>query len=354
MLELRPGSRGCVRSPTHKTGGGVRARLRGTFLPVSRTILVTGAAGFIGSHTAVALLRRGDRVIGLDNFNDYYDPARKRANVDAIRAVGGDFHLIEGDIRDRELVERIFRAHPLQAVAHLAAMAGVRVSVEDPWLYYDVNVTGTLNLLEAARRHGGPLFVFASTSSAYGRTEKVPFVETHSADRPLAPYPSSKRGAELLGHAYHHVHGLDFTALRFFTVYGERGRPDMMAYLVFESMRHNRPLPLYNGGQMYRDWTYVDDIVAGVVAALDRRLGYEIINLGRGEPVLLADFVDGLSELAGKRAPLVDRPMPAADVSFTYANIDKARRLLDYQPRVSLEEGLQRFYDWYVETVGPI
>lgn len=320
---------------------------------MSRTFLVTGAAGFIGSHTAIALIRRGDRVIGLDNFNDYYDPRRKRANVEAILQEGGDFELIEGDIRDRALVERIFRAHPFAGVAHLAAMAGVRVSVEDPWLYYDVNVTGTLNLLDAARRHGNPNFVFASTSSAYGRTEKVPFVETDCADRPLAPYPSSKRGAELLGHAYHHIHGMDFTALRFFTVYGERGRPDMMAYLVFESMRHGKPLPLYNGGRMYRDWTYVGDIVTGVTAALDRRLGYEIINLGRGEPVLLADFVDGLRELTGKKGNLVEEPMMAADVSYTYANIDKARRLLDYQPRVSVQEGLRRFYEWYVRAVGP-
>lgn len=319
---------------------------------MSRTYLVTGAAGFIGSHTTIALLQRGDRVIGLDDFNDYYDPARKRANIADIRAVGGDFELIEGDIRDRDLVERTFRAHPFDAVAHLAAMAGVRASVNDPWLYYDVNVTGTLNLLDAARRHGRPNFVFASTSSAYGRTERIPFVETDSADRPLAPYPSSKRSAELLGHSYHHVHGLDFTALRFFTVYGERGRPDMMAYLVLESMRRGTPIPLYNGGRMYRDWTYVGDIITGVLAALDRRLGYEIVNLGRGEPVLLADFVDGLSRLTGRKANFIHEPMLAADVSSTFASIDKARRLLDYDPRVSIQEGLQRFYDWYVDTIG--
>ncbi len=320
---------------------------------MGRTILVTGAAGFIGSHTTIALLRRGDRVVGFDNFNDYYDPARKRQNIEAIRAVGGDFVLIEGDIRDLRLVERVFSQHPFHAVAHLAAMAGVRVSVEDPWLYYDVNVTGTLNLLEAARRSSNPNFVFASTSSAYGRTEKVPFVETDTADRPLAPYPASKRGAELLGHSYHHIHGLDFTALRFFTVYGPRGRPDMMAYLVFESMRRGSPVPLFNGGHMYRDWTFVEDIVAGVVAATDRRLGYEVINIGRGEPVLLRDFVDGLEELTGKPANFVNAPMMAADVSYTYANVDKARRLLGYAPQVSVQEGVKRFYDWYVEAVGP-
>ncbi len=321
---------------------------------MSRTILVTGAAGFIGSHTARALVQRGDRVIGLDNFNDYYDPARKHANVEAIRALGGDFELVTGDIRDRALVSRVFSTHPLHAVVHLAAMAGVRASVSDPWLYYDVNVTGTLNLLEAAREHGNPNFVFASTSSAYGRTERRPFDERDASDRPLAPYPASKRAAELLGHSYHHIHGTDFTALRFFTVYGPQGRPDMMAYLVLESMRRGTPLPLYNGGLMYRDWTFIADIVQGVVAAADRRLGYEIINLGRGEPVLLKDFVDELAKLSGKRGHLVDAPMMAADVSYTFASIDKARRLLDYTPRFSVQEGVRRFYDWYVETIGPL
>jgi UDP-glucuronate 4-epimerase len=320
---------------------------------VNRTILVTGAAGFIGSHTAMALLRRGDRVVGLDNFDDYYDPARKRSNIEAVRAAGGEFELVTGDIRDRALVERIFRAHPFHAVVHLAAMAGVRASVDNPWLYYDINLTGTLNLLEASRQHGRPNFVFASTSSAYGRTERVPFDERDNADRPLAPYPASKRAAELLGHSYHHIHGTDFTALRFFTVYGPHGRPDMMAYLVLESMRLGKPIPLYNGGQMYRDWTYVGDIVDGVVAAADRRLGYEIINLGRGEPVRLLDFIEALGEHSGKRPNLVDAPMMAADVSYTFASVDKARRLLDYAPRVSVNEGARRFYEWYAETIGP-
>jgi UDP-glucuronate 4-epimerase len=301
----------------------------------------------------MALLRRGDRVVCIDNFNDYYDPARKRANIETVRAVGGDFELVTGDIRDRGLVERIFRTHPFHAVVHLAAMAGVRASVDNPWLYYDINLTGTLNLLEAGRQNGRPNFVFASTSSAYGRTERIPFDERDNADRPLAPYPASKRAAELLGHSYHHIHATDFTALRFFTVYGPHGRPDMMAYLVLESMRRGKPIPLYNGGEMYRDWTFVDDIVEGVVAAADRRLGYEIINLGRGEPVLLRDFIDALALHSGKRPNLVDAPMNAADVSYTFANIDKARRLLAYAPRFSVGEGVRHFYEWYVKAVGP-
>jgi UDP-glucuronate 4-epimerase len=319
-----------------------------------RTYLVTGAAGFIGSHTAATLLARGDRVVGLDNLNDYYDPARKRMNVAEVKGAAPNadaYEFVEGDIRDRTLVDRLFAKHGFAAVINLAAMAGVRVSVEDPWLYYDVNLTGTLNLLDATLRHGKPQFVLASTSSAYGATDAVPFVETDPADRPLAPYPASKRSAELLGHTYHHIHGVDFTALRFFTVYGPRGRPDMMAYKVLDSIFLGRKVPLYNGGNMHRDWTFVTDIVSGIVAAADRRLGYEVINLGRGEPVLLKDFIGWIEELAGAKANLVDEPMMAADVKYTYADISKARRLLDYEPRVSVREGVERFWGWYREVV---
>jgi UDP-glucuronate 4-epimerase len=320
----------------------------------SRRILVTGSAGFIGSHTVEQLLARGNSVVGLDNLNDYYDPARKRKNVEEVKASAPDpsrYEFIQGDIRDRSLVRNLLQTG-FDAVVHLAAMAGVRVSVDDPWLYYDVNLGGTLNLLDAAREFGKPNFVFASTSSAYGATTTVPFVETDPCDRPLAPYPASKRSAELLGFSYHHLHGIDFTALRFFTVYGPRGRPDMMAYKVFDSMRLGNEVPLYNGGQMRRDWTYVSDIAAGIVAASERRLGYEIINIGRGEPVLLADFVTSLEALAGHKARLVSSPMMAADVAYTYADISKARRLLGYEPTVTVHEGVRRFYEWYVANVG--
>ncbi|MEI9951398.1 MAG: SDR family NAD(P)-dependent oxidoreductase [Pseudomonadota bacterium] len=320
-----------------------------------RTFLVTGAAGFIGSHTAIRLLERGDHVVGLDNVNDYYDPARKRANLTEINRVAqssGKFSFIEGDIRNRATVSELFQKHSFNGVAHLAAMAGVRISVEDPWLYYDTNLTGTLNLLDATHQYGNPNFVLASTSSAYGNTKLLPFVETDTADRPLAPYPASKRAAEMLGHSYHHIQGVDFTALRFFTVYGPRGRPDMMAYKLFDAMRTGVPMPLFNGGQMSRDWTFVGDIVSGVVAAVDKRLGYEVINIGRGEPVLVLDFVKSLEKLAGKAAPLVTEPMMRADVAYTYANIDKAKALLGYQPAVSVEEGVRRFYEWYKSAVG--
>jgi UDP-glucuronate 4-epimerase len=298
-------------------------------------------------------------VVGLDNLNDYYPPARKRQNLAEVAREAkspGQFQFIEGDIRDRPLLERLFRDHELSAVIHLAAMAGVRVSVENPWLYYDVNLTGTLNLLELVRaqpRTARANFVLASTSSAYGRTETVPFVESDAADRPLAPYAASKRAAELLGFTYHHLHGLDFTALRFFTVYGPRGRPDMMAYKVLDSAFGGSAVPYYNGGQMHRDWTYVDDIVSGIVAAADRRLGYEIINLGRGEPVLLADFVSSLEALAGCKPNLEPQAMSDADVKYTYADITKARKLLGYEPSVSVQEGVRRFFEWYSESVRP-
>jgi UDP-glucuronate 4-epimerase len=326
------------------------------------SVLVTGAAGFIGSHTAVRLLRRGETVVGLDNLNAHYSPARKRQNLEEVvrqEKQPGQFQFVEGDIRDRDLIRALFEQHQFSSVIHLAAMAGVRASVVDPWLYYDVNVTGTLNLLEAVRAQpASPVvpranFVLASTSLVYGRTEVIPFVETDPADRPLAPYPASKRAAEMLGFTYHHLHGLDFTAVRFFTVYGPRGRPDMIAYKVLDSAFGGDEVPYYNGGQMHRDWTFVDDIVTGLVAAADRRLGYEIINLGRGEPVLLADFIETLEYLAGKKARLKPMPMAHSDVKYTYAGIAKAQRLLAYHPKISFEEGIQRFFSWYTQHAQP-
>jgi UDP-glucuronate 4-epimerase len=319
-----------------------------------KTILLTGAAGFIGSHTASALLDRGDVVVGVDNLNDYYDPARKEANLDEVRASAPDpsklvFH--KADIRDEPAMEAIFAEHEPDVIIHLAAMAGVRASMDDPRLYLDVNLNGTLTLLDAARRHGQPPFVFASTSSVYGRTEVIPFVETDRADRPLAPYPASKRAAELLGHAYFHLYGQNFTALRFFTVYGPRGRPDMMAFLVLDNIFTGKEVPLYNGGQMHRDWTFIDDIVEGIMAAADRPLGYEILNLGRGEPILLADFVRLIEKLAGKPSDLTVKPMPAADVEYTYANVDRAKELLGYAPKVSVEQGVRALWEWYQHAV---
>lgn len=310
-------------------------------------VLVTGAAGFIGSNLAEKLARRGDEVIGLDNFNDYYDPRKKRENEKRLAAYP-NFKMIEADIRDRERMFAIFAEENFDTVAHLAAMAGVRNAIQYPDLYVEVDLNGTQHLMDAARTlKDFQNFVFASTSSVYGNTKQIPFVETDPCDRPLQPYAAAKRAAEILGYSYHYLFGLNFTAIRFFTVYGPNGRPDMMAYLLAESVTKGIQIPLYNGGQMYRDWTYVDDITDGIVAALDRPLGYEIINLGRGEPTLLKDFVEMIETLAGRKANVIHKPKLAADFVRNEADITKARDLLGYEPKVPVTEGVEKFWEWY-------
>lgn len=313
---------------------------------VNLKVLVTGAAGFIGSNLAEKLILRGDEVVGLDNFNDYYDPRKKRAN-EARLVSYPNFRMIEADIRDRLKMLEIFEEEKFDTVAHLAAMAGVRNAVVYPELYVDVDLNGSQNLMDAARNLDVKNFVFASTSSVYGNTKIIPFIETDPCDRPLQPYAAAKRAAEILGYTYHYLYGLNFTAIRFFTVYGPNGRPDMMAYLVAESVTKGIQIPLYDGGQMYRDWTYVDDITAGVAAALDRPLGYEIINLGRGEPVLLKDFVELIESLAGQKANVLNKPKLAADFVRNEADISKARRLLGYDPQIPVAEGVRKFWEWY-------
>jgi UDP-glucuronate 4-epimerase len=318
-------------------------------LPLSKNILVTGAAGFIGSHVAQALLARGDRVVGLDNLNSYYDPARKRRNLEELAAPG--FRFVEGDLRDAATLDRLLGADKVDAIAHLGAMAGVRASVDDPHLYFDVNLIGTLRILESARRHGVAQIVFASTSSVYGNTRQIPFQETDPCDRPLAPYAASKRAAEMLGSTFHHLYGVNFTALRFFTVYGPRGRPDMMPYKVLDNIFQGREVPLFDAGRMQRDWTHVRDIAKGVLAALDRPLGFEVLNLGRGQPVPVADFVAENEKVTGRKANLTPAPLPDTDVAVTFADIAKARRLLGYEPRISVREGVADFWGWYRSVV---
>ncbi len=332
---------------------------------MGKTILVTGAAGFIGSHTVEALVKRGDRVIGLDNLNDYYDPVRKEKNLREVTELAlagkwpGTFQFLKGDIRDRQLVANLFSDHRFDAIVHLAAMAGVRVSIDDPGLYYDVNVMGTLALLDAAvgrigsKNNGtsSPTFVFASTSSVYGNTTTIPFVTEDPCDKPLAPYAASKRAGELLGYTYHHLYGLNYTGFRFFTVYGPRGRPDMMAYKVLDNIFIGCEVPLYNHGNMHRDWTYVEDIVSGLVAAVDHPMGYEILNLGRGEPVLLLNFVKRIEDLTGRSAHLIPAPMLDADIAYTFADISKTRKLLGYDPKTSVPEGVAKFWTWYQSAI---
>lgn len=310
------------------------------------TILITGGAGFVGSHLARALLRRGDRVVALDNFNDYYDPAIKRANARDLAQQPG-FTLIEGDIRDTAALETLFHEHGVRRVAHLAAMAGVRESMRQPALYLDVNLTGTFNLLEAARRHGVENFVFASTSSVYGETQTLPFVETDAADRPLAAYPASKRAAEILAHTYHHLHQLNVTVLRFFNVYGPAGRPDMMPLRVMNALLDGTEIPLFNGGKLHRDWTYIDDTVQGVIAALDTPLGYEIMNLGVGAPISLREFIDVLEDLSGRTLRTRDVPAPPSDPPITFCDNAKIRRLLGFNPQTRVHDGLAQTWDWF-------
>lgn len=313
-------------------------------------VLVTGGAGFIGSHVAEQLLKRGDEVIVVDNFNAYYSPARKRANVVALAEFRGS-RVVEGDIRDAAAMNTLFASEHFDRVVHLAAMANVRYSVKEPALYIDVNVTGTRNLLEAARVQGVEHFVLASTSSVYGRTDKIPFVETDPTDRPLAPYPASKKACELLAHAYHVSYGLRCRVLRFFNVYGPRGRPDMAPYMFTEHILRGDPIVQFDGGRPRRDWTYIDDTVDGVVAALDADIGYDVFNLGRGEPVVLRDFIRTLESLIGKSAIVENGSLPDTEPFATYSDTTKAARCLGYRPTVSLTDGLARFWRWYQEAV---
>ena len=318
---------------------------------MKKTILVTGAAGFIGSHVAEHLLRRGDRVVGLDNLNAAYDPARKQANLAGVQsAANGRWEFVCGDIRDAALLDRLFDENAFDAVVHLAAMTGVGTSIEDPQLYFEVNLLGTLNLLNAAKQHLVGNFVLASASSVYGEGSAIPFVETDPCDRPLSPYPASKRAAEMLGFSYHHLYNLNVTVTRFFSVYGPRNRPDSLASQVADGICQRKKVRLYRKGQMYRDWIYIDDLVRGIATAADRPMGYEIINLGRGEPVLVADFVALLEKHSGARAEILPALLPDMDIPCAFANIEKARCLLEFQPTISVEQGVDRFWQWYASS----
>ncbi len=314
------------------------------------TILVTGAAGFIGSTLTETLLKHGDKVVAIDNFNDYYDPARKRANVAPFQN-HANLQFYEQDICDADAVRQIFDKHKPQAVAHLGAYGGVRYSIGRAGLYTEVNIVGTVNVLEAARQTGTEIFVFASTSSVYGHTTQLPFIETDPCNLPLAPYPASKKAGEVIGYTYHNLHQMNFTALRFFSVYCPRGRPDMMPFMVTDRIVKGEEIKLFDAGQMKRDWTYINDIVGGIIAALERPLGYQIINLGRGEPVLMADFVEIIEDLVGQKAALTTPPAPASEPKITFANIDKARKLLAYNPQTSVVDGLSKLWVWYRQKV---
>lgn len=309
-------------------------------------VLLTGGAGFIGSHVAARLLDRGNRVTVLDDFNDFYDPALKRANAGRF-AGRADWRLVEGDIRDAGLVERLFAEGRFDAVIHLAARAGVRPSLREPILYEEVNCIGTLRLLEAARRHGPANFVFASSSSVYGVNEKVPFAEDDPVDRPISPYAATKKAGEVLCYTWHHLHGLHVSALRYFTVYGPRQRPEMAIHKFTTMMARGEAIPMFGDGSTARDYTYIDDIVRGTVAALDRCEGYEIYNLGEERTTTLRELIELLGRALGVEPRIRPEPNQPGDVPITFADVSKARARLGYQPTTPVEEGVRRFVEWF-------
>ena len=311
-----------------------------------QTCLITGGAGFIGSHAAERLLARGDRVIGLDNFDPFYSRGIKEGNIRSALA-HPSFRLAEGDIRDAETVSRLFAEEKPDAVFHSAAKAGVRPSIADPLGYQDVNIRGTLVLLEAARKAGVRHFVFASSSSVYGENPKVPFSEDDFVDHPISPYAATKKAGELLCHTVHHLSGMPVTCLRFFTVYGPRQRPDLAIHKFTRLIDEGQPIPVFGDGSTSRDYTYIDDIVDGVVRAIDRPDGYRIINLGESTTVTLSEMIAEIERALGKKAVIDRQPLQPGDVPRTYADVEKARRLLGYEPRMPFREGIERFTAWY-------
>jgi UDP-glucuronate 4-epimerase len=325
--------------------------------------LVTGAAGFIGSNVCRLLLDAGHEVVGLDNINSAYDPRLKQWRLRQLTAAE-NFRFEQLDITDFAATERLFepetrtgdgdeRAAPFAAVLNLAARAGVRPSVADPWVYFQTNSDGTLNLLELCRRFAVKKFVLSSTSSLYGAHNPVPFAEDADTNRPLSPYAASKKAAEAIAFTYHHLHGLDITVLRYFTVYGPAGRPDMSVFRFMRKIAEGEPITVFGDGTQQRDFSYVDDIARGTVAAV-KPLGFEVINLGGDRPIRLDSVIDQIASLVGRKPAIQYLPAHPADVPATWANVAKARRLLDWTPQVAIEEGLRRTADWYRENRAEI
>jgi len=312
--------------------------------------LVTGGAGFIGSHVCERLLGAGHAVWALDDLNGFYDPGIKRRNLEAVRASGGSFEFIEGDITHARLMTEVFARARFDQVIHLAARAGVRPSLEEPALYQRVNVEGTVNLLEAARRAGVPKLILASSSSVYGVNSKVPFAEVDPIFHPISPYAASKLACEALGHVYHQVYGLDIVMLRFFTVYGPRQRPDLAIHKFARLITEGKPIPVFGDGSTARDYTYVEDILDGILACTRAKFGYEIYNLGESQTVKLNRLIELLEGALGKRAIVDRKPAQPGDVPITFADVSKARVRLGYSPRVPIERGIPLFVEWFRRT----
>ncbi|MDH3283156.1 MAG: GDP-mannose 4,6-dehydratase [Acidobacteriota bacterium] len=311
-----------------------------------RTYLLTGAAGFIGSHVADRLVERGDRVIGLDNFDDFYDVQIKRDNLAGV-AAHESFRLVEGDIRDAALVRQLLSAEKVDAVVHLAARAGVRPSVENPELYADVNVRGTATLLQAVAVARVPRVIYASSSSVYGGNEKLPFSEDDRVDEPISPYAATKKATELLAHTYHHLYGFDAIGLRFFTVYGPRQRPEMAIHHFTRLIDAEQPIQMFGDGSSRRDYTYVEDCVDGVMAAIDRARGSRIYNLGGSITTSLSELIQMIGRALGRTPRIEERPLQPGDVPATFADVTRARTELGFEPQVDVEQGIVRFISWY-------
>jgi UDP-glucuronate 4-epimerase len=329
-------------------------------------ILITGVAGFIGMHIAEKLLQRGDEVVGLDNLNNYYDPILKLMRLENLKKYPS-FRFIKGDLVDRKLMAELFESVKFNGVIHLAAQAGVRYSVTNPYSYVDSNLVGFLNVLEGCRHNNNAHLVYASSSSVYGGNEKMPFSEEDSVDHPVSLYAVTKRANELMAHSYSHLYNLPVTGLRFFTVYGPWGRPDMSLFLFVNAILNKEPIKVFNDGKMRRDFTYIDDIVEGVIRILDKpatseqnfdgkkpmpHIGcapYRIFNIGNSNPVPLMDFIEAIENSLGMTAEKIFLPLQAGDVAETYADIDELDAWVGFKPATEVKDGIGRFIDWYLD-----
>ena len=307
-------------------------------------VLVTGAAGFIGSHLCERLLDDGLMVVGVDNFDDFYDPQIKRRNIIGCLK-NKNFQLTEADIRNSADMDRII-GNGIEIIVHLAARAGVRPSIDKPLLYTDVNINGTLVLLEAAKKHKIDKFIFASSSSVYGNNKKIPFSERDSVDFPISPYAATKKAGELICHTYHHLYDISITCLRIFTVYGPRQRPDLAIYKFAKLIEQDKPIPVYGDGTMMRDFTYIDDLIDGTVAAINNCAGFNIYNLGESKPISVNDLIVEIEKALGKKAVKQYLPSQPGDVERTYADVTKAVEELGYNPKTTIQTGLQKFTAW--------
>jgi UDP-glucuronate 4-epimerase len=307
-------------------------------------IFVTGAAGFIGSHLCERLLNDGCEIVGVDSFDEFYDPRIKRRNID--RCLNDThFQLIEADIRDHDAMDRAIDAD-VDVIVHLAARAGVRPSIAEPVLYADVNINGTMVLLEAAKKYKIDKFIFASSSSVYGNNEKVPFSEDDNVDFPISPYAATKKAGELICHTYQHLYGISITCLRFFTVYGPRQRPDLAIHKFARLIEAGKPIPVFGDGSMMRDFTYIDDIIAGITAAIDKCNGFHIYNLGESQPISVNDLIGEIENALGKKAVKDFLPPQPGDVERTFADVTKAIQDLGYRPSTPIQTGLSKFAAW--------